>query len=415
VFSLLSAIFHIVTLLAWEPYIKMIMGTGQPKGDTKILPRTNPFRWVEYTMSAAIMAVNVSVMTGVSDLAVLLLIFGSTAMVMPYGLTLELLRDNKYYWLVSALAGISYTITLSAGWVIILSYEPLASIPAIAWASMVVLAVFFNSFWFWSVVSHEMNEFDIEKGYYVLSLVSKTVLLALVLWGGFEDTSWLGRTRTCYDPSTYQITNIPPLSVPPVPQTTQSATYSEMPTRTTSVSPTASPSYSVQPIAPTSTLSPYQSPTTSTTATPFSTNVTSTLSPYHSSTTSTTDSPYPLDEQSVTPSATFDAYTSTPSPSASYDNVYGGMHLNSLNAVLCTSSNQSTYYGFEYTPSECYSMCYAYAQDYGVQFHIMQIIQAQQECNCFVNCNAWNTDATGVDVYVDDSLPYINDPGAGET
>eukprot|EP00527_Entomoneis_sp_CCMP2396_P008906 CAMPEP_0198143486 /NCGR_PEP_ID=MMETSP1443-20131203/7907_1 /TAXON_ID=186043 /ORGANISM="Entomoneis sp., Strain CCMP2396" /LENGTH=200 /DNA_ID=CAMNT_0043806731 /DNA_START=36 /DNA_END=635 /DNA_ORIENTATION=+ len=82
VFLLLSALDHFLVCSIFK-------GTYE-KG---LRANYNIFRWIEYSISASIMHILVGLLSGISDIQMLLLIFGLTACTMLFGLVFEL--DNS--------------------------------------------------------------------------------------------------------------------------------------------------------------------------------------------------------------------------------------------------------------------------------------------------------------------------------
>ena len=82
-FSLLSAVFHllIVSPWGWSRYVAEL-ARGQ-----------NRFRWVEYSLSASLMIVLIAGITGITDVAALLGLFGVNAAMILFGWLMETKND----------------------------------------------------------------------------------------------------------------------------------------------------------------------------------------------------------------------------------------------------------------------------------------------------------------------------------
>jgi hypothetical protein len=146
-------------------------------------------RWIEYAFSSSIMIVLIAMITGVSDIAALLAIFGINACMILFGLLMEKYESpGKPSWLAfwfGSFAGI-------VPWIIIVIYvwspglegaEP----PAFVYAIIVSLFLFFNVFalnmWLqYRQIGPWRNYLVGEKAYILLSLTAK----ALLAWQVFS-------------------------------------------------------------------------------------------------------------------------------------------------------------------------------------------------------------------------------------
>lgn len=193
-FSLLSCVFHFVSLAFWDDYVDMIYGDEKDCG-------VNVYRWIEYSLSASLMNVIIAAICKIGDFSVLLLIFGSTALTMTFGIPLELLRHSKYYGLILFMSWLFYTVCNSTFFITIFMYSPLSQIPIIAWVVLLSLTFLFNLFGIWQItltsIGKKFSLVDYEIGYCALSAIAKTLLFGLVIWGGATDSSWLDRPLTC--------------------------------------------------------------------------------------------------------------------------------------------------------------------------------------------------------------------------
>ena len=164
-FLLLAALDH--TLVALPPF------------------RANPFRWLEYSLSASVMVVLVAMLSGIADYVALLALFGVNAAMIFLGWLMELLNPPdraRTRWLpfvlgcvVGAVAWIAIAVQIgvSAG----RGDAP----PTFVYAIFVSLFVLFNSF----AVNQALQYARLgrwrdyrygERWYLLLSLVAKTLL-----------------------------------------------------------------------------------------------------------------------------------------------------------------------------------------------------------------------------------------------
>lgn len=153
----------------------------------------NRFRWYEYSISASIMMVAISMLAGVYELSLLLSVFFFTAIMNLLGLVMEVHNQTtkKTNWL-------SYILGCVAGiipWVIVGIYfwgtaseSGASAIPTFVYWIYVSIFVFFNAFAVNMVLQYKKigkwkDYLYGEKSYIVLSLVAKT-LLAWQVFGG---------------------------------------------------------------------------------------------------------------------------------------------------------------------------------------------------------------------------------------
>jgi hypothetical protein len=150
----------------------------------------NYARWVEYSLSSSLMIVLIAMITGVSDIAALIALFGVNASMILFGWLMEKYEQpGRPSWL-------SYWFGVLAGavpWVAIgiylwapgVSAEP----PAFVYGIFVSLFVFFNSFAINMVLQYRQvgpwrNYAFGESVYVLLSLVAKSALA----WQVFANT-----------------------------------------------------------------------------------------------------------------------------------------------------------------------------------------------------------------------------------
>jgi len=186
VFLLLSALAH--ALISLPKKLNDIYSVDLQKG-------INRFRWFEYALSSSIMIVLISTLFGVYDLASLLLIFVVNASMNLFGLVMEQLnvgKDKKninwgpFVW--GSIAGL-------APWAVIIIYmtgnNNLDMVPWFVWAIVGTYFVAFNTFPINMILQYlkvgKWKDYLYgERTYIVLSLVAKSILAWLVLFGAMQ-------------------------------------------------------------------------------------------------------------------------------------------------------------------------------------------------------------------------------------
>lgn len=185
-FLLLSALFHFIIA---GPYKKKYVE------DLKV--GINKLRWYEYALSSSLMIVLISSLFGVRDIAVFVLIALANAAMNLFGLDMELLNagDVKAGKKVNWLPFIFGSIIGLAPWLAIAFYigvnPNLDSVPGFVWAILGTYFVAFNTFPVNMYLQYKgigkfKNYLFGERGYIILSLVAKTILTWLVLFGAFQ-------------------------------------------------------------------------------------------------------------------------------------------------------------------------------------------------------------------------------------
>ena len=183
-FLLISAIAHGLIYINSDKYF-----AGLKKG-------INKFRWFEYALSSSIMIVLIATLFGIFDIATLVLIFVSNAAMNLFGLDMELLnsgdkKGKKIQWgpfIWGTIAGL-------APWFAILSYMLATGnfdqTPWFVWAIIGTYFVAFNTFPInmilqYKAVGRWKDYLYGERIYIILSLVAKTALAWLVLFGAMQ-------------------------------------------------------------------------------------------------------------------------------------------------------------------------------------------------------------------------------------
>lgn len=155
----------------------------------------NKFRWFEYAFSSSIMIVLIATLFGIYDIASLILIFIVNASMNLFGLVMEQLNSGTkkgnikwgpFVW--GSIAGI-------APWIAILLYmfgnANFDRVPWFVWAIVGTYFVAFNTFPINMILQYKAvgkwkDYLYGERTYIVLSLVAKSILAWLVLFGAMQ-------------------------------------------------------------------------------------------------------------------------------------------------------------------------------------------------------------------------------------
>ncbi len=156
----------------------------------------NKFRWFEYALSSSVMIVLISTLFGIYDIASLILIFVVNASMNLFGLVMEQLNARRkegekviwgpFVW--GSFAGL-------APWVAILLYMfgtgNYDMVPWFVWAIVGTYFVAFNTFPVNMILQYKKtgkwkDYLYGERTYIVLSLVAKSILAWLVLFGAMQ-------------------------------------------------------------------------------------------------------------------------------------------------------------------------------------------------------------------------------------
>ena len=182
-FLIISAIAHALIVWKKDKYVHDLK-----KG-------INRFRWFEYAISSSIMIVLIATLFGIYDIASLILIFIVNAAMNLFGLDMELLNSGEdkkkinwgpFIW--GSLAGI-------APWIAILLYMfgkgNFDQVPWFVWAIVGTYFVAFNTFPINMILQYKRvgkwNSYLYgERVYIILSLVAKSFLAWLVLFGAMQ-------------------------------------------------------------------------------------------------------------------------------------------------------------------------------------------------------------------------------------
>ena len=170
-FSLLSAAFHFLVASPW----------GFPRYLRELAAQRNRFRWVEYSLSASLMIVLIAGITGITDIAALIALFGVNASMILFGWLMETTsRPGAHVnWTPFVFGSIAGTVP----WIAIIIYLAGAGsgMPTFVYGIFVSLFVFFSCFainqWLQYRAHGAWRDYlHGERVYIVLSLVAKTLL-----------------------------------------------------------------------------------------------------------------------------------------------------------------------------------------------------------------------------------------------
>lgn len=179
-FFFLSAVFHFIIATIYNKTYNANLTTG-----------LNKLRWVEYSISASVMIVAISMLVGIYDFSSLLMVFGLTAIMNLLGLVMEVHNQTtkQTNWL-------SFNIGTLAGlipWAVIAFYLWLgaangSAAPTFVYWIFVSIFVFFSCFAVNMILQYKQigkwrNYLYGERAYIILSLIAKT-LLAWQVFGG---------------------------------------------------------------------------------------------------------------------------------------------------------------------------------------------------------------------------------------
>jgi len=182
-FLLISAIAHgIIVLMSGRYFADLKQGI-------------NKFRWFEYALSSSVMIVLIATLFGIYDVASLVLIFIVNASMNLFGLTMEQLNSGRektgvnwgpFVW--GSIAGI-------APWIAIFIYMfgtgNFGMVPWFVWAIVGTYFVAFNAFPINMILQYKRvgkwkDYLYGERNYIILSLVAKSILAWLVLFGALQ-------------------------------------------------------------------------------------------------------------------------------------------------------------------------------------------------------------------------------------
>jgi hypothetical protein len=155
----------------------------------------NKFRWYEYALSSSIMIVLIATLFGIYDIGSLVLIFIVNASMNLFGLLMEQVNSGREKKDIKWGAFIFGTIAGLAPWIVIILYMVgngnYDMVPWFVWAIVGTYFVAFNTFPVNMILQYKgigkwKNYLYGERVYITLSLVAKTLLAWLVLFGAMQ-------------------------------------------------------------------------------------------------------------------------------------------------------------------------------------------------------------------------------------
>lgn len=180
IFFVLSSLSHLTIATIYKNKYKQDLENG-----------INRFRWIEYSLSASIMIVAISLLVGVYDLSSLIMLFSLTAVMNLCGLVMELhnqttKRTNWVSYIVGCIAG-------AIPWLVIALYLILGATdgskaPTFVYFIFGSIFLFFNCFAINMILQYKKigpwkDYLYGERAYIILSLVAKSLLAWQVFAG----------------------------------------------------------------------------------------------------------------------------------------------------------------------------------------------------------------------------------------
>jgi hypothetical protein len=167
-----------------------IASAGYRRYVAQLKDNRNDARWIEYSLSASLMIVLIAMLTGISDVAALVAIFGVNASMILFGLMQERFtqpgKDASLlpFWM-GCIAGAVPWIAIS---VYLVAPGSSAEPPAFVYAIFISLFIFFNSFAVNMYLQYrkigKWNDYLFGESVYIaLSLVAKSLLAWQVFAG----------------------------------------------------------------------------------------------------------------------------------------------------------------------------------------------------------------------------------------
>lgn len=182
-FLLISAVAHCLIVVMSERYFADLR-----KG-------INRFRWFEYALSSSVMIVLIATLFGIYDIASLILIFIVNACMNLFGLTMEQLNSGSEKTGVNWGPFVWGSISGIAPWIAIFIYMfgtgNFGMVPWFVWAIVGTYFVAFNTFPINMILQYKRvgkwkDYLHGERTYIILSLVAKSILAWLVLFGAMQ-------------------------------------------------------------------------------------------------------------------------------------------------------------------------------------------------------------------------------------
>jgi hypothetical protein len=185
-FLLISALAH--ALISLPNKLNAVYNADLAKG-------INKFRWFEYALSSSVMIVLISTLFGIYDIASLVLIFVVNAAMNLFGLVMEQLNSKRDHGKVNWGPFVWGSIAGLAPWAAIIIYMTGTGnydmVPWFVWAILGTYFVAFNTFPINMILQYKKvgkwkDYLYGERTYIILSLVAKSILAWLVLFGAMQ-------------------------------------------------------------------------------------------------------------------------------------------------------------------------------------------------------------------------------------
>ena len=152
----------------------------------------NPARWYEYAISSSLMIVIIAMLSGLTDAAALVLLIGCNASMNLFGYSMEL--QNQYTTKTSWINFNFGSVAGALAWVAVLMYfigaaaDSTGNIPAFVYVATGTLVLFWITFPLNMILQYKKvgkwkDYLYGEKGYIILSLVSKSLLAWTIFFG----------------------------------------------------------------------------------------------------------------------------------------------------------------------------------------------------------------------------------------
>jgi hypothetical protein len=170
-FLFLSAGFHFLVASPW----------GRPRYERELGGHRNRFRWVEYSLSASLMIVLIAGVTGITDIAALLALFGVNASMILFGWLMETHNEpgDDVDWSPFVFGCIAGAVPwIAIGWYL---FGAGSAVPNFVYGIFVSIFVFFNCFAINQMLQYRrigrwVDYLAGERTYVWLSLIAKSAL-----------------------------------------------------------------------------------------------------------------------------------------------------------------------------------------------------------------------------------------------
>jgi hypothetical protein len=170
-FEIISAASHALIASPW----------GHARYIRELERHRNRFRWVEYSLSASLMIVIIAGLTGITDIAALIALFGVNASMILFGWLMETTNEpgKTVSWTPYAFGCVAGIVPWAA--IVVYLIGDGSSVPKFVYGIFVSLFVFFNCFAVTQLLQYKgrgrwSNYLFGERVYIFLSLIAKSLL-----------------------------------------------------------------------------------------------------------------------------------------------------------------------------------------------------------------------------------------------